>query len=143
MLLSKSLWISILLLCYTLCSLACRRHLSPSCYTYVFDQSVNPTWVKQRFVFDVPHSASEEYRSFNVRVLVKAKSLVGMDSVLAKLDVPFSCLKDEKSIEGWFPLRPSRATVLTSNVSGSIRLRLRWLHSTQKYCDYYLEKISL
>lgn len=73
-----------------------------------------------------------------MRILVKAKSLIGMDPVLAKLDVPFSCLKEEKPIEGWFPLRPSRATVLAANVSGSIRLKLHWIHSGSKLTNYFL-----
>lgn len=103
---------------------------------------MNPSWVKQKFIFDVPLDAADNYRGYNVRILVKAKSLIGMDSVLAKLDVPFSSLKEEKWIEGWFPLRPSRATVLSGNVSGSIRLRLRWVHSQTKFCEYVEENIK-
>jgi hypothetical protein len=108
----------------------------------VCDQTLEPSWLKQRFVFDVPSDAAEEYRGYNLRVLVKAKSLIGMDPVLAKLDVPFSCLKEETPIEGWFPLRPSRATVLATNVSGSIRLKLHWIHSVTKFSNHFVSSIE-
>ncbi len=116
--------------------------MSQAYYTYVCDQTLQPSWLKQRFVFNVPADAAEEYRGYNLRILVKAKSLIGMDPTLAKLDVPFSCLKDEKPIEGWFPLRPTRGTVLATNVSGSIRLRLHWIQSEPKFLSHWISSLQ-
>jgi hypothetical protein len=59
---------------------------------------------------------------------------VGLDAVLGQTDIEFSCLKDERSIEGWFPLRAVRSSSLLSlRVSGSIKLRL---HSPVGYAHY-------
>ena len=49
-------------------------------------------------------------------------------------DIHLTCLKNEQEIEGWFPLRPQRGGIFASSarevdVSGSIKLRLRWIHS--------------
>jgi hypothetical protein len=105
--------------------------------TYVCDSTLDPTWQEQRFVFDVPEKAAGEQRKYNVRVLVKARSLVGLDTVLGQTDIEFSCLKDERSIEGWFPLRSVRSSSLLSlRVSGSIKLRLQWVHSPVGYANY-------
>jgi len=48
----------------------------------------------------VPELAVIEPRRFNLRVVVKAKSLVGIDTILGKTDIEFTCLKDENIIEG-------------------------------------------
>ncbi len=61
--------------------------------TYVCEQSFEPSWLQQRFVFDIPSEAVKDHRGLNLRIQVKAKSMVGLDAVLAKLDVPFSCLR--------------------------------------------------
>lgn len=88
-------------------------------------------------MFDVPEKAAAEHRKYNVRVLVKARSLIGIDTVLGQTDIEFSCLRDERLVEGWFPLRAVRSTSLLSlRVSGSIKLRLQWVHSPVGYANF-------
>ncbi|RYH23331.1 hypothetical protein EON65_18015, partial [archaeon] len=109
-----------------------------ACYTYVCDQTLEPQWLQQRFAFDVPQAAQSEYRHYSLRILVKAKSLTGVDNVLSILDVPLSCLRDEKEIEGWFPLRPSRSSLLVRPTCGSIKLRVQWVHSPLGLTNFIL-----
>lgn len=111
-------------------------------YTYVCDQSLDPKWTNQKFVFDIDPRAATQYRSYNLRLLVKAKSVVGIDNVLAKLDVPFSCLREEEVVEGWFPLRPSRSSMLLFKASGSIKLRLQWVHSEKGYVTFLHQQVD-
>lgn len=111
---------------------------SPANYTFVCDQTLDPKWLQQKFVFDVDPSSETDYRNFNLRILVKAKSVTGIDNVIARLDVPFSCLREEDVVEGWFPLRPSRSSVLLYKASGSIKLRLQWVHSDVGFASYAL-----
>jgi len=66
----------------------------------VCDYTLDPIWLEQRFICDVPELAVIEPRRFNLRVVVKAKSLVGIDTILGKTDIEFTCLKDENIIEG-------------------------------------------
>lgn len=87
-------------------------------------------------MFDVPEKAVSEQRKYNVRVIVKSRSLVGLDTVLGQTDIEFSCLKEERALEGWFPLRAVRSTLLSLKVSGSIKLRLQWVHSPVGYANY-------
>eukprot|EP00981_Chlorochromonas_danica_P005996 scaffold1244_cov162-Ochromonas_danica.AAC.32 len=108
--------------------------------TYVCDQTTDPEWLHQKFVFTVDPESESRYRRYNLRILVKAKSVAGVDNVLAKLDVPFSCLRNEEVVEGWFPLRPSRSSLLLHKASGSIRLRLQWIHSDSGFTSYVLQQ---
>lgn len=119
-----------------------RKAKSLAYYTYVCDQTLNPKWLKQRFVFDIDPKAEAEYRNYSLRVLVKAKSVTGVDNILAKLDVPFSCLREEVSLEGWFPLRPSRTSMLLYKASGSIKLRLQWIHTETGLASFALQQIN-
>lgn len=107
---------------------------------------MDPAWLDQKFVFDVPgEAAGEEHRKYRIKVVVKAKSLVGPDTVLGKTNIDFSCLKEEKSIEGWFPLRSTRSSILSLalSTSGSIKLRLHWVHSITGYSNYLLNAVDM
>jgi hypothetical protein len=78
-----------------------------------------------------------EQRKYNVRVIVKARALVGLDPVLGQTDIEFSCLREERVLQGWFPLRAIRSSsILALKVSGSIKLRLQWVHSPVGYVNY-------
>lgn len=61
-----------------------RTQWNQTFYTYICDYTLDPIWLEQRFVYDVPELAINEPRRFNVRVIVKARSLVGIDPVLGK-----------------------------------------------------------
>ena len=92
-------------------------------------------------MFDIPPDAPEEVRNYSLRVLVKAKSLSGLDSVISKVDIPLSCLKNEEEVEGWFSLRQQiNNSVIGLRTSGSIRLRLQWIHSEYGFSGYVLEQ---
>jgi hypothetical protein len=94
-------------------------------------------WFEQRFVFEIPEKAVLEQRKYNLRVIVKAKSVIALDSVLGQTDIEFSCLNDERVLEGWFPLRTVQSTTqLGLKISGSIKLRLQWIHSPAGYANY-------
>ena len=85
----------------------------------------------------MPEKAVLEQRKYNLRVTVKARSMVGLDTILGQTDIEFSCLKEEKALEGWFPLRAVRSSsLLALKVSGSIKLKLQWVHSPLGYANY-------
>jgi hypothetical protein len=136
-------------LCFVLClnsltfRLLCRRRYNKAFCTYICDSTLDPTWLEQRFVFDIPDKAAAEHRKYNVRVMVKARSIVGLDTTLGQTDIEFSCLKDERLLEGWFPLRAVRSTSLVSlRVSGSIKLRVQWVHSPVGYANYICNSLQ-
>ncbi len=105
---------------------------------------MDPTWIGQRFVLNVPQKAAAESRGFSLRVIVKCKSSIALDASLGKADIQFSCLREENVLEGWFPLRPARANhVYAMNISGSIKLRLQWVHSDVGYANYLIREIQL
>jgi hypothetical protein len=85
----------------------------------------------------------EDIRNYSVKVLVKAKSLGGIDQTLAKTDIPFSCLKGEQLKEGWFSLRsPSNNIIMSQKTSGSIKLRIQWIHSEPGFAKYVCEQAN-
>jgi len=73
---------------------------------------------------------------------VKAKSLVGIDPVLGKTDIEFSCLKEENVIEGWFPLQLTRSALQILKISGSIKLKLQWIYTIDGYFNYIIKNIE-
>lgn len=102
--------------------------------TYVYPQTLNPTWIGQKFFFDVPVIKSiEDIRQYSLRVTVKSKTFVQLDRFLGQTDIYFTGLKDEDEVEGWFPLQPESssfngisASVTTGAITGSIKLKLQW-----------------
>ena len=101
--------------------------------TYVNDQTLDPRWFDQIFLFDVPVKPKETIRGYQIRVKVKSKSLVGADSFLGQADIQFASLQDEKELIGWFALKPMKSSIRASSgalrVSGSVKLRIQWIHS--------------
>lgn len=110
---------------------------------------MNPLWINQKFVLNVNENVAAETRGHKVRVSVLAKALVGIDSKFAQCDIPFSCLKEEKVLEGWFPLHNAQLTAkasfksslntLASVSEGSIKLRLQWIYTDSGLASYLLE----
>ena len=163
-------------------------------YTYVCDETLDPTFLGQKFLFSVNEKAALEPRQYRIRVVVKTKENLRVSRFLGMADIHLTCLKNEQEIEvtlcccssdrlrcsfecisycnffpfffstlspsffillvhpsplpsplpsphlpssppqGWFPLRPQRGGLFASSarevdVSGSVRLRLRWIHS--------------
>ena len=111
------------------------RDLAQLQETYTNDQFVDPFWLDQRFLFDVPVRPSEDsIRGYYVRVKIKSHSTIGTDSFLGQADIQFSSLVEENELNGWFPLKPKtfsiRASPESLKVSGSIKLSVQWVHST-------------
>ena len=109
--------------------------------TYICKETLEPAWVGQRFLFEVPEKASEDTRNVAIRVSVSTKSIVQLPKTLGKTDIHFSCLKDEEPVVGWFPLRPPTSSTVRSNYNsfglmGSVKLKLQWVHTNAKLIKY-------
>jgi hypothetical protein len=106
-------------------------------YTYISDQTMDPLWFGQKFIFDVPEKASTaSNRGYSIRVVVKSVSISGK-KFMGQTEVPLSGLRSENEVSGWFPLRGKAFQSITAtrqvDVSlenyGSIKLRLQWVYS--------------
>jgi hypothetical protein len=110
-----------------------QKHYRQVRKTYENDESLNPKWLDQVFIFDVPVKPEQSIRGYCVRVKVKSKSYVGPDDFLGQADIQFSSLESENELRGWFPLQPQKSSIKSSvqslEVSGSIKLRVQWIHS--------------
>jgi len=75
---------------------------------------------------------------------VLTKETIRVGRFLGQVDIFLHSLKDEQERCGWFPLRPQRSSLHATtgkddNVSGSIKLRLRWIN-TQAGFRYYVQE---
>lgn len=119
-------------------------------YTYICEQSLNPIWVDQRFIFEIPPRVANEARGFTLRVVVKSRSITGFDQFLGRTDIQFNCLKEEKVLSGWFALRPASTSLASTmkykyqafDVTGSIKLNLQWIHTDIGLTAYMLKAIE-
>eukprot|EP01035_Chromulina_nebulosa_P017521 gene17521-23082_t len=122
------------------------RDFRQSRYTYVCYQTLDPLWLGQRFIFDIPKIASEEARGFSLRVVIKSKTVIQLNRFLGQTDIHFAGLKNESQVEGWFPLQPEKssfkASVTTGLITGSVKLKLQWIHSNIGLTKYTLSTID-
>jgi hypothetical protein len=111
-------------------------------YTYVCSQTLDPVWTGQRFIFNIPEHACEELRGYSLRVAVKSKTVIQLNRFLGQTDIHLSGLKNENEVQGWFPLQPEtssfKTTVTTGIITGSIKLRLQYIHSNTGLAKYIL-----
>jgi hypothetical protein len=114
--------------------------------TYVNDKMIDPFWLDQVFLFKVPVTPDQPIRGYNIRVRVRGKSVVGFDDFLGEADVQFSSLIEEQEIMGWFSLKPKTSSISSSpesvEVSGSIKLRAQWIHSSSSLLKYLLNAVD-
>ena len=84
-----------------------------------------------------------------VRVTMRADSSDNLvqpfDRILGHAEIHFSSLMNEETVYGWFPLRPHKASI--TNVEnfqtcGSIKLRLRWVHSQAGLARYTEQRLK-
>ena len=78
------------------------------------------------------------------RLKVLTKETIRVGRFLGQVDIFLHSLKDEQERCGWFPLRPQRSSLNATigkddNVSGSVKLRLRWIN-TQAGFRYYVRE---
>lgn len=122
------------------------KHYKQKQKTYVNDESLNPKWEKQVFLFNVPVKPEQSIRGYCVRVKVKNKSYVGPDNFLGQADIQFASLNDENELRGWFPLQPQKSSIKSSpqslEVSGSIKLRVQWVHSAKALTQHVRKAIN-
>ena len=91
-------------------------------------------------MFNVPAGAAVDTRSYSLRVAVKSKTVIQLNRFLGQTDVHLSGLKNEDSVQGWFPLQPEtsafKTTVTTGIITGSIKLRLQYVHTNVGFVRY-------
>ena len=95
------------------------------------EQTLDPLWEGQRFIYDIPAEAIDDRRSYSLRIKVKNKTSFSMRSTtLGVTDVQFVTneLKKEHVLQGWFPLRSQNNRSYPEFV-GSIKMRLQWVVS--------------
>lgn len=127
--------------------------------TYVCEKTLNPQWINQRFIFDLPEIATTETREFVLRVVVIAHDLIRRHRVIGKADIHLSCLKGEKVVKGWFPFRPAKSTTRINQSrtaagsmasmsddgssfateTGSVKLQLQWVHSPRGLVEHVVD----
>lgn len=79
---------------------------------------------------------------------MKSKTAFGVDPTLGRVDIQLSCLKNEKKLSGWFPLRQSSSSSVISDgpnvemMSGSIKLSIQWIHSIKGLATHYFETLQ-
>ena len=111
--------------------------------TYVNDQTFQPTWIDQIFLFDIPVNPSESIRGYNIQATMKSRSLIGRDSFLGEADIPLTSLVTEKELCGWFALKPKKYSLQSSPdislICGSLKLRIQWIHSIESLIPYLID----
>ncbi len=109
--------------------------------TYYCEKTLNPKWLGQKFVFDVPREAAHSKRGFRLSLLILSKDHpFKPNEFIGQADVPLSVLQGGKERHGWFPLTKRSSQFIhlgaADQTSGSIRLRVQWLQRTSAYIDY-------
>ncbi len=115
--------------------------------TYFCEKTLNPKWIGQKFVFDVPQEAAQSKRGFRLRLLILSKDHpFALNEFVGQAEVPLSVVQDGKERHGWFPLtrRSSHFVHLgaADQVSGSIKLRVQWLQQTSSYISYRIQELN-
>jgi len=115
--------------------------------TYMCEKNMNPSFIGQKFLFDVPAEAFDKKREFKVCVRVMCDSVVrAMDKVLGQADIQFTSLVKEEELFGWFPLRSSKKNITNvdggMDIAGSIKLRVQWVHSSKGLSKSTLNRVN-
>ena len=112
--------------------------------TYFIDKSDSPKWSGMKFIFDVPQEAKSDPQGHSVLVKVKDHRLIGKNASLGMTEIRLQNLKHQKEVFGWYPLmaRTGRGSeslaASTGGGSGSVKIRIQWIHSNSALLDYYI-----
>ena len=68
-------------------------------FTYVCDDTLDPTFLGQKFLFSVNERAANEPRQYRIRVVVKTKENLRVNRFLGMADIHLTCLRNEQEIE--------------------------------------------
>lgn len=111
--------------------------------THYIEKTLSPKWTNQVFVFDVPHEAAHQCHGYSIQVRLRNFSLVRQDGFMGQADIPLRTLRNQKELEGWYPLvgRQTGRDLDASDVGwrrGSVKLRLHWIHTNSALLTYFL-----
>ncbi len=114
--------------------------------TYFCEKTLNPKWIGQKFVFDVPREAAQSKRGFRLRLLILSKDHPFiLNEFVGQAEVPLSVVQDGKERHGWFPLTRQSSHFVhlgtAGQVSGSVKLRVQWLQRTPSYISYRIQEL--
>ena len=123
------------------CAVSLKGTQSKKLTTYVCEETLEPRWIRQRFLFKLPANMArkDKVRAVKVRVSVMSKSVVdALNRPLGKADVELKTLQNEEEMHGWFPLRPPTGSTRASlgDITGSVKLRLQWIHTAKGLLRY-------
>jgi hypothetical protein len=110
--------------------------------TYFIRKSVNPKWLSQVFVFDVPTDAVNTTRGYALQVNIRNFRAYGSHPVVGTARIELHSIRNQEPLVGWFPLagRVGRRE-LDNQAShwgrGSLKLRVQWIHSRPALIHYF------
>ena len=117
--------------------------------TYYCERTLNPTWVDQYFIFDVPENAAcakeeDVDHDYLLRIQVFDRDVLRQDDFLGQVDLRLKSLHDQQEVLEWYPLQArsrNRFINLSSDekVSGQIKLRCQWIHSFETLLRYRVD----
>jgi hypothetical protein len=115
--------------------------------TYFVEKSLNPKWLEQSFVFEVPEDAVRVTRGHSIQIKVRNFRLVGQHPILGQAAVHFASLRHQQELIGWYPLSSkagksdmamSADQVMSDLRRGSIKLRVQWIYTLPALVDYFI-----
>ena len=118
-------------------------------FTSVCENTLDPKWIDQKFIFTIPSKALENnQRFYSIRIVVKSKAFLGLDNSLGQADISFTCkgFKEEEVVEGWFPLHIRKSALAFQNSldtnRGYIKLKCRWIHTDRGLVESFKQDIN-
>jgi hypothetical protein len=79
----------------TIDSLISRRKCLAFKSTYVCNQTLDPTWINQKFVIETPEDAVNLSSSYTMKVSVFCKGLIQKAKLIGAMELPLSCLNED------------------------------------------------
>jgi hypothetical protein len=110
--------------------------------TYFIRKSVNPKWLSQVFVFDLPSDSVDTTCGYSFQVNIRNFRAYGSHPVVGKARIQLHSIRNQEPLVGWFPLagRVGRRE-LENHAShwgrGSLKLRVQWIHSAPALIHYF------
>ena len=79
----------------TIDSLISRRKCLASKSTYVCNQTLDPTWINQKFVIETPEDALNYSSFYTLKISVFCKGLIQKAKLIGSMELPLSCLSED------------------------------------------------
>ncbi|GKY92544.1 hypothetical protein MPSEU_000224700 [Mayamaea pseudoterrestris] len=111
--------------------------------TYYIKKTVCPSWNSQTFTFDVPAEAIETPRGHSLTIRLRNFRAFANHKVLGRAQVELHSLRDQKPLDGWFPLagrtgRQELDNALSHWGRGSVRISAQWIYSSTSLLNYFI-----